>query len=114
MLPQQSFAGSPLCRLSDVPARFRAAALPPDAEVSLVVVAGREVVVRNAGGGGNTTQQQLPSPAPPGQQHQQQELQALLLRRDDPELRLDGEVLALEWVPGERERAGCFAAVAFD
>jgi hypothetical protein len=102
MLPQQSFAGSPLCRLSDVPARFRAAALRPDAEVSLVVVAGREVVVRNAGGGSNTTQQQQ---SPPGQQHQQQELQALLLRRDDPELRLDGEVLALEWVPGERECA---------
>jgi NADH pyrophosphatase NudC (nudix superfamily) len=88
-LPAQTFTGSPLCRLSDVAARFRATSRP-DAEVSLVVVAGREVVVRApagvVGGGG------------------QLELQALLLRQDDPELRLgegDGEQISLEWVAGE-------------
>ncbi|GBF95754.1 NADH pyrophosphatase [Raphidocelis subcapitata] len=86
-LPAQTFTGSPLCRLSDVASRFRATSRP-DAEVSLVVVAGREVVVRApagvVGGGG------------------QLELQALLLRQDDPELRLgEGdteEQISLEWV----------------
>jgi hypothetical protein len=29
-------------------------------------------------------------------------MQALLLRQDDPELRLEGEQIALEWVPGGR------------
>lgn len=52
-----------------------------------MVVAGREVVVRTPTG-----------PAGPGVH---QDLQALLLRQDDPELRLDGEQIALEWVPGE-------------
>jgi hypothetical protein len=49
MLAQQSFTGNPLCRLSDVPARFRASSRP-DNEVSLVVVSGREVVVRSPTG----------------------------------------------------------------
>lgn len=90
MLGFQHFGGNPLCRLSDIPARFRAASRP-DNEVSLVVVAGREVVVRAPGG------------APPGPQ---QELQALLLRQDDPELRLDGEEMSLDWVPGAGPREG--------
>jgi hypothetical protein len=49
MLGQQHFTSNPLCRLSDVPARFRASSRP-DNEVSLVVVAGREVVVRTPAG----------------------------------------------------------------
>jgi hypothetical protein len=32
-------------------------------------------------------------------------VQALLLRQDDPELRLEGDQAALEWVPGARARA---------
>jgi hypothetical protein len=98
MLAQQSFTGNPLCRLSDIPARFRAAARP-DNEVSLVVVAGREVVVRAPAAGGGA-----------GGLHQ--DLQALLLRQDDPELRLGGDDMALEWVPGEWGWDGCSSPVA--
>lgn len=96
MLGLQHFAGNPLCRLSDIPARFRASARP-DSEVSLVVVAGRDVVVRAPPGGADG------APAGPsgGSAGHQTELQALLLRQDDPELRLDDDELALAWVPGE-------------
>ena len=131
MLGLQHFAGNPLCRLSDIPARFRAAARP-DAEVSLVVVAGRDVVVRApAGGGGGGGADGVAHPQ--SQQHHATELQALLLRQDDPELRLGDDELALAWVPGaplvllllaapakrEREREGegvgvcVFAAVCY-
>lgn len=88
MLGQQHFTANPLCRLSDIPARFRASSRP-DNEVSLVVVAGREVVVRS-------------SQAGPGVH---QDLQALLLRQDDPELRLEGDQMALEWVPDDGMQA---------
>ncbi|KIZ06626.1 hypothetical protein MNEG_1328 [Monoraphidium neglectum] len=90
MLGQQHFTSNPLCRLSDVPARFRASSRP-DNEVSLVVVAGREVVVRTPAGA-----------LGPGVH---QDLQALLLRQDDPELRLEGEQIALEWVPDDGMQA---------
>ncbi len=83
-LPKQHFTGNPLDRLSDIRNRFEASA-SSEGEVSLVVVAGREVVVRPA-----------PSGHMPGVL---QELQALLLRTDDPELALAGEEMFLNWRP---------------
>eukprot|EP00877_Chromochloris_zofingiensis_P011887 jgi/Chrzof1/6952/Cz02g05090.t1 len=86
VLPKQHFTGNALDRSTDVSKRF-AAALTPESEVSLVVVAGRDVVVRPVSG-----------TATPGVQ---QELQALLLRSDDPELSLKGEQLSLNWAPND-------------
>lgn len=89
VLPKQHFTGNALDRSTDVSKRF-AAALTPESEVSLVVVAGRDVVVRPVSG-----------TATPGVQ---QELQALLLRSDDPELSLKGEQLSLNWAPSKNDQ----------
>jgi len=112
---QQHFSGNPLDRHAGLVQRFQAA-LAPDKEISLIVVAGREVAVR-----------QLGSPAAPGVQQDLQvpgnassgacsvacvvpcaahpgapvRAQALLLPMDDPELDLRGEQLALNWRPSE-------------
>ncbi len=85
-LPAQHFTGNPLDRHSDLLKRFQAT-FSPESEVSLIVVAGRDVVVRPIG--------------PDSTPGVHQDLQALLLRSDDPELELQGEQLLLNWTPSE-------------
>ncbi|KAF8069510.1 NUDT19 [Scenedesmus sp. PABB004] len=85
-LPCQHFTGNPLDRHSDLLKRFQAT-FNPDSEVSLIVVAGRDVVVRPVG--------------PDSSPGVAQDLQALLLRTDDPELELQGEQLLLRWTPSD-------------
>lgn len=95
VLPKQHFTGNPLERDSDACKRFTEE-LKPDSEISLVVVAGREVVVRPVAAGGPTGVHQ--------------ELQALLLRVDDPELDLQVEEPLLRWTPpGECHSSHCTA-----
>ena len=86
ILAKQHFTGNPLERSSDVCKRFQST-LTPESEISLVVVAGREVVVRPVAAGSALGVHQ--------------ELQALLLRVDDPELDLTGEELRLNWTASE-------------
>lgn len=78
--PKQHFTGNPLDRTSDNRRRFQADQRPDD-EISLVVVAGREICVRNAVAS-------------------QQDLQALLLKMDDPDLQLQTEQLCMTWSSG--------------
>lgn len=85
-LPPQHFTGNPLDRHSDLLKRFQAT-FNPESEVSLIVVAGRDVVVRPVG--------------PDSTPGVHQDLQALLLRSDDPELELQGEQLLLNWTPSK-------------
>eukprot|EP00878_Enallax_costatus_P025079 GHUV01026800.1.p1 GENE.GHUV01026800.1~~GHUV01026800.1.p1 ORF type:complete len:293 (+),score=63.59 GHUV01026800.1:344-1222(+) len=85
-LPPQHFTGNPLDRHSDLLKRFQAT-FSPESEVSLIVVAGRDVVVRPVG--------------PDSTPGVHQDLQALLLRSDDPELELQGEQLLLNWTPSD-------------
>ncbi|MEW5305625.1 MAG: hypothetical protein WDW36_008155 [Sanguina aurantia] len=122
-LPKQHFTGNPLDRALDLKRRFDGTS--NEVEVSLVVVAGREVCVRNAGPAA------VGSPAPPtghgppvggvdspaslpAQQQEQTrrlgssgsgvtlpgaqlDLQALLLGFQDPELDLTSEFICLHW-----------------
>lgn len=85
-LPCQHFTGNPLDRHSTLIQRFEAT-YDPDSEVSLIVVAGRDVVVRPVG--------------PDSTPGVHQDLQALLLRTDDPELDLKSEQLVLKWRSSE-------------
>lgn len=82
-LQKQHFTGNPLDRTVDAKRRFAGVA-EPGQEVSLVVVAGREVCVRSPSG-----------PLSPAKL--QQELQALLLKSDDPELDVHSEQTSLKW-----------------
>lgn len=91
MLPfVQCFSGNPLERAYDVRRRFDASA--PQEEVSLIVVAGREVCVRDA------------IDARIGVQY---DLQALLLSSGNPELDLNSDTISFNWINGESFRLAC-------
>ncbi|GIL76818.1 hypothetical protein Vretimale_8708 [Volvox reticuliferus] len=113
LLPPQHFSGNPLDRTYDRRLKFDGTS--KSEEISLVVVAGREVCVResssslrssgstgDAGGGtggtnttATTTSGGGVSAAPAA------DLQALLLNATDPELDLNSESICLTWVYGD-------------
>ncbi|GLC36159.1 hypothetical protein PLESTB_001374200 [Pleodorina starrii] len=108
LLPPQHFSGNPLDRTYDRRLKFDGTSKSD--EVSLVVVAGREVCVRESssslrtsdstlGGAGTgtaaTTSAGGASMAPAA------DLQALLLNATDPELDLNSESICLTWVYGD-------------
>ncbi|KXZ49974.1 hypothetical protein GPECTOR_18g130 [Gonium pectorale] len=102
LLPPQHFSGNPLDRTYDKRRKFDGTSKQD--EVSLVVVAGREVCVRDAtasqsGGIGNgavSTSAGGASTLNPGM-----DLQALLLSATDPELDLNSDSICLTWVHEE-------------
>jgi len=90
-LQPQFFTGNPLDRSADVLKKFDGGASPGSAtEVSLIVVAGREVCVR-------------PTISEDAAGTLQQDLQALLLGATDPELDLNSEHIAYTWRPDALE-----------
>ncbi len=106
LLPPQHFSGNPLDRTYDKRRKFDGSSRQD--EVSLVVVAGREVCVRETtapslssetlGGGGAGTSGGGGSSSLTAASV---DLQALLLSATDPELDLNSESICLTWVHGK-------------
>ncbi|GFR52546.1 hypothetical protein Agub_g15121 [Astrephomene gubernaculifera] len=106
LLPPQHFSGNPLDRTYDKRLKFDGTSKQD--EISLVVVAGREVCVRESsgastssqsgafGGAGGATTSGGGASATSGA-----DLQALLLNATDPELDLNSDSICLSWVYGD-------------
>lgn len=89
-LPRQHFTGNPLDRAYDARRKFDGTS--KQGEVSLVVVAGREVCVREAPDTGGSAGSGILVP--------QFDLQALLMGSTDPELDLNSDSICLNWMNG--------------
>jgi NAD+ diphosphatase len=89
-LPKQHFTGNPLDRAYNARRKFDGTA--KQGEVSLVVVAGREVCVREASDAGRAD----------GMLGPMYDLQALLMGATDPELDLNSDSICLNWTEGEQ------------
>ncbi|PNW78451.1 hypothetical protein CHLRE_09g396900v5 [Chlamydomonas reinhardtii] len=110
LLPPQHFSGNPLDRTYDKRRKFDGTS--KQEEVSLVVVAAREVCIRESPGAGGSASSQSGAFGGAGAGGQNTsaggasvtaaaDLQALLLSATDPELDLNSESICLTWVYGD-------------